>query len=85
MVLERLLRLDVAELDVGAERDDVLRVSFFSITRAVQEPLLELRDPVLEHRLLVLRVVVLGVLGDVAELTRDADAVGDLAALVGRR
>ena len=51
----------------------------------VREPLLELRDLVLEHRLLVLRVVVLGVLGDVAELARDADAVGDLAALVGRQ
>ena len=36
----------------------------------------------LEHRLLVLRVVVLGVLGDVAELARDADPLGDLAALV---
>ena len=38
----------------------------------------------LEHRLLVLRVVVLGVLGDVAELARDADPLGDLAALLGR-
>ena len=36
----------------------------------VREPLLELGDLVLEHRLLVLRVVVLGVLGDVAELAR---------------
>jgi hypothetical protein len=34
---------------------------------------------VLEHRLLVLRVVVLGVLGDVAELAGDADALGDVA------
>ena len=59
-------------------------ISFFVITRADEQPLLELRDPVLEHRLLVLRVVVLGVLGDVAELARDADAVGDLAPLVGR-
>jgi hypothetical protein len=54
------------------------------ITRAT-EPLLERRDAVLEHRLLVLRVVVLGVLGDVAELARDADALRDLAALLGRR
>ena len=36
----------------------------------------------LEHRLLVLRVVVLGVLGDVAELAGDPDPLGDLAALV---
>ena len=32
--------------------------------------------------LLVLRRVVLGVLGDVAELARVADAIGDLSALV---
>ena len=37
----------------------------------------------LEHRLLVLRVVVLGVLGDVAELARLADPLGDLPPLVG--
>ena len=36
------------------------------------EPLLERRDAVLEQRLLVLRVVVLRVLGDVAELARGA-------------
>ena len=58
-------------------------ISFFVITRADEQPLLELRDPVLEHRLLVLRVVVLGVLGDVAELARDADALRDLAPLLG--
>jgi hypothetical protein len=38
---------------------------------------------VLEHRLLVLRVVVLGVLRDVAELARGPDAVGNLAPPVG--
>jgi len=38
---------------------------------------------VLEHRLLVLGVVVLGVLGDVAEFARDADALRDFAALLG--
>jgi hypothetical protein len=37
---------------------------------------------VLQHRLLVLRVVVLRVLGDVAELARGADPLGDLAAAV---
>src|SRR5262249_13164891 len=47
------------------------------------EPLLQRRDPVLQERLVVLRVVVLGVLGDVAELARDADPVGDLAPLLG--
>ena len=41
------------------------------------------RDAALEHRLLVLGVVVLGVLGDVAELPRLLDAFGDLAALLG--
>ena len=46
------------------------------------EPLLELRDPLLEHGLLVLGVVVLGVLGDVAELARLLDALGDLTALL---
>jgi hypothetical protein len=38
---------------------------------------------VLEHRLLVLRVVVLCVLGDVPELARGADALRDLAPPVG--
>jgi hypothetical protein len=38
---------------------------------------------VLEHRLLVLGVVVLGVLGDVAELAGDPDPLRDLAALLG--
>ena len=37
----------------------------------------------LEHRLLVLRVVVLRVLRDVAELARDADPLRDLAPLLG--
>src|SRR5207253_4360642 len=39
----------------------------------------------LEQRLLVLRVVVLGVLCDVTELSSDANAVGDLATLVVRQ
>src|SRR5207248_8484421 len=42
----------------------------------------ELRDLGLEHGLLVLGVVVLRVLGDVAELARLLDALGDLAALL---
>src|SRR5204862_7146429 len=48
------------------------------------EPLLELRDPSLEHRLLVLRRVVFGILGDVAELAGDLDSLGYLAT-TGRR
>ena len=39
---------------------------------------------VLEHHLLVLRVVVLGVLGDLAELARGGDALRDLSPLVVR-
>jgi len=41
------------------------------------------RDPRLEHRLLVLGVVVLGVLGDVAELTGFLDPLRYLTALLG--
>src|SRR4029079_5290572 len=48
------------------------------------QPLLEQGDPVLDQSLLVLRVVVLGVLGNVAELAGDTDALGDLPTLVGR-
>ena len=53
--------------------------SLASIDGRAAEPLLHLRDPLLEHRLLVLGVVVLGVLGDVAELARLLDPLGDLA------
>ena len=52
------------------------------MTRADEEPLFELRDLVLEHRLLVLRVVVLGVLRNVTKLACDANPLGDLAALL---
>ena len=54
-----------------------------SITVAMRSFSCELGDPALEHRLLVLGVVVLGVLGDVAELAGLLDALGDLAALLG--
>ena len=47
------------------------------------EFLLQRRDPRLEHRLLVLGVVVLGVLRDVAELARLLDPGGDLAPAAG--
>ena len=66
---------DRAELDlVGAER---LLVDH----GGAAQPLFELGDPLLEQRLLVLGVVVLGVLGDVAELARLLDPLRDLAPL----
>src|SRR5918994_2419547 len=46
----------------------------------VARPALELADPAFQQALLVLRLVVLGVLGDVPELAGLADAVGDLFA-----
>ena len=55
---------------------------FSSITVARRSLLLELGDPLLEHRLLVLGVVVFGVLGDVAELAGLLDPLGDLPPLV---
>ena len=48
------------------------------------DALLEMGDPLLEQRLLVLGVVVLGVLHDVAELASVLDPLGDLATLHGR-
>src|SRR5262249_37711931 len=50
--------------------------------RGPPQPVLQRGDPLLEHRLLVLGVVVLGVLRDVPELPRLLDAVSNLAALV---
>src|SRR5918994_5571793 len=46
----------------------------------VAHPTLELADPAFQQALLVLRLVVLGVLGDVPELAGLADAVGALFA-----
>src|SRR3712207_1176987 len=46
----------------------------------VAYPSLELTDPALQQALFVLRLVVLGVLGDIPELTSLADAVCDLFA-----
>ena len=74
---------DVAQPDGGPYRDAVLRDLLLGDHARRQQPLLELGDAVLEHRLLVLGVVVLRVLGDVAELACDADPFGDLAALLG--
>jgi hypothetical protein len=47
------------------------------------QPVLELGDLLLEHRLLVLGVVVLGVLRDVAELPGILDPLGHLLAAHG--
>ena len=70
-------------LTVDADLDDVGReVGGVDDLRRAQA-LLELGDLLLEHHLLVLGVVVLGVLRDVAELARLLDALGDLAALGG--
>jgi hypothetical protein len=81
-VLDRLLRVDVAQPHDRADGDDagvdVLRVD----DAGVREAVLELRDAMLEHHLLVLRVVVLRVLRDLTERTCGGDALCDLAAPV---
>src|SRR5436190_9408051 len=82
VVLDGFLGCHVTYLDLRADRNNVLRHVLLVDHLRVAETLLERRDPVLEQRLFVLRVVVLGVLGDIAELARDADSVGDLAPLL---
>src|SRR5215213_2990593 len=75
-----LLVLDVnLDADANRVRVELLLVDDGRATNA----LLELGDPTLEQRLLVLGVVVLGVLHDVAELPRLLDARGNLPALHG--
>ena len=83
VVLDGLLRVDVAEADDGADRDHALRDVLGVDHAGVREALLELGDLLLDHRLLVLRVVVLRVLRDVTELARGANALGDLAPPLG--
>src|SRR5512144_3279439 len=77
-----LARLVVLDVDDGADTDDlgvdVLVVDDGGPAHAV----LERSDPLLQHRLLVLGVVVLGVFCDVPELPRLLDAISNLAALV---
>src|SRR5437899_10631850 len=81
-VLDRLLRGDVPQAYDRADRDDA-RVDPLRVDHAcIAEALLELGDPVLEHHLLVLRVVVLRVLGDLPELAGSGDALRDLAPLL---
>src|SRR5262245_30932491 len=82
-VLDGLLRVHVAESHDRADRDDA-RIHALRVDEPrVHEPLLELRDAVLEHHLLVLRVVVFRVLGDLAELAGRGDALCDLPAALG--
>src|SRR6266566_3011136 len=82
VVLDRLLGRDVAQLDLRADRDDVLGDVLLVDHLRISEPFLEQRDPVLEQRLLVLGVVIFGVLGNVAEFARDPNPVRDLAPFV---
>jgi hypothetical protein len=80
--LLRLARLLVLHVDHGADADGLGVHVLLVDQRGAAKLVLELGDPLLEHRLLVLGVVVLGVLHDVAELPRRLDPVGDLTALV---
>src|SRR3954447_19494096 len=82
VVLEGLVGLHVPQADVRADGDRVLQDLLLRDHAGSEQPVLELGDLVVEHGLLVLGVVVLRVLGDVAELACDADALGDLAALL---
>src|SRR5204862_1305752 len=74
-----LLVLDVDDrADADGVGGDVVRVDDLGGAQT----LLQLHDALLEHRLLVLGVVVLGVLRDVAELASLLDALGHVAAPV---
>src|SRR4051794_15422261 len=81
LVLVGLPIVDVLDFHLGADRHHVLRdVGGVDDARGA-ELLLQAGDAALEQRLLVLGVVVLGVLGDVAELASGPDPVGDLTPL----
>src|SRR5215212_1310469 len=81
-VLDRLAGLLVLDVDHRADADFVVGHPRRVDHRGRPQLLLELGDLRLEHGLLVLGVVVLGVLHDVAELPSLLDPGGDLAALV---
>src|ERR1700684_3121362 len=83
-VLDRLARLFVLDVDDRADLHYVSREVLRLDHARHPQLLLQLRDAALEHRLLVLRVVVLRVLRDVAELARLLDPLGDLATLLRR-
>ncbi len=82
---EGLRLAGVVELDAHgvADLDDLVVDLVPADHGGRAELLLEGEDARLEHRLLVLGVVVLGVLGDVPELTGLLDALGDLSAANG--
>ena len=74
---ERLIAVLVVDLHRRADLDDAFDVLAFD-DAGVPHQLLEQKDPAFDETLLVLGVVVLGVLVDVAEFLRLADALGDL-------
>src|SRR6201996_2301298 len=74
----------VFHVDDRAEADFVAGDRVLVDDRGPTQPLLELGDPGLEQGLFVLRVVVFGVLGDIAEFTGLLDARRDLTPF-GRR
>src|SRR4051812_10400253 len=76
LVLAALL---VGDLHDGADLDDVRRQVLCVDDRRRAQLLLDGGDALLEHGLLVLRVVVLGVLRDVAERASLLDPLGDFA------
>jgi hypothetical protein len=82
-VLDRLAGFFILDVHDRADLHHVGRQVFGLDNGRHAQLLLQLRDTALDHRLLVLRVVVLRVLGDVSELARLLDALGDLATLVG--
>src|SRR5581483_7639219 len=82
VVLDGLAGLHVAQADLGPDRDLAGLDLLLGHDARVLQALLEHRDAGLEMGLLVLGRVVLGVLGDVAELARSTDAVRDVAAPV---
>src|SRR5579862_1800596 len=85
VVLDGFVRLHVAQAHLRPDRDLAGLDLLLRDDAGVRHPLLEHGDARLEMGLFVLRGVVLGVLGDVAELTRDADPVGDLATPIVRQ
>src|SRR4029078_3933830 len=78
LVRGRLAGLLVLDSHAAADGHDVGVDLRLVDHRRLAQLVLELGDPRLEHRLLVLGVVVFGVLADVAELARDLDPLGNL-------
>jgi len=74
--------VEIANRDDGAERDDVRRARRLDDDRAVAHRA-QAQDLRLEVRLGLLRIVVLGVLAQVAPLARGLDPLGDRAPSLG--